>query len=482
MVYTRVGTNDTTATLRYGDQLGENGWWRAWIKGSDHRPLVDSNGDRWDDGYEIFSGGFRGDVTRANGDRWNLWGQAWDASIKEDYFVAFPVPPYLSFVHDDTPKQGGILSGSWEREDGPDTKTRVQAWWVRDHYQQVDFDSAVDSLDLDFSRTRKLSDTNQLVWGLGYRLVMTDLDGIFTLTFDPEERNNQIFRTYVQDQISFPSTNLTFTLGAALQHNDFTGFEFQPNLAGLWQPSERNTLWASVSRAVRTPSLEERDSRYNIPVDLMGTFVQVNGSSSFQSESVVAYEAGWRWQATSDVFLDLTGFFNDYDELQTFEAGTPFFQGPNLYFPYAFGNKATAESWGAELALDWDVRENWRIRSAYTYFRIRSAVDPDSTEITYPETDGSFPENQLNLRSYYDLTEHWELDAGVFYVDDVPYFDTPAYTRFDLRLGYNPTPDWKFSVGVQNAFNDQTPEEGQGNVGFGSEVPRVFYVNLTWSK
>jgi outer membrane receptor protein involved in Fe transport len=84
-----------------------------------------------------------------------------------------------------------------------------------------------------------------------------------------------------------------------------------------------------------------------------------------------------------------------------------------------------AESWGVELAFDWDVPDSWRI-------------------------------------------------AAVYSVDDVPYFVTPSHTRFDLHLGYNPTPDWRFSLGVQNAFDEQTPEGDQGNVGFGSEIPRAF--------
>ena len=100
---------------------------------------------------------------------------------------------------------------------------------------------------------------------------------------------------------------------------------------------------------------------------------------------------------------------------------------------------------------------------------------------TYFEvTDGSSPKNQVNLRSYLTLGEKWELDAGIYHVSRLEYCENPSYTRGDLRIGYNPNDRFSFSLGIQNLQDSRHPEEGPDYIGFGSEVERNVYFNLSW--
>lgn len=53
---------------------------------------------------------------------------------------------------------------------------------------------------------------------------------------------------------------LWLTLGSKFEQNNYSDFEMQPSARLLWTPHPEHTLWAAVSRAVRTPSRNEHDA------------------------------------------------------------------------------------------------------------------------------------------------------------------------------------------------------------------------------
>ena len=61
----------------------------------------------------------------------------------------------------------------------------------------------------------------------------------------------------MQDQITL-GAGLAADLGSKFDDNDYTGIEIQPNVRLQWM-GERQMAWASVSRAVRSPSELERE-------------------------------------------------------------------------------------------------------------------------------------------------------------------------------------------------------------------------------
>jgi iron complex outermembrane recepter protein len=477
-----AGKTERNVTARYGAPLSDNGTWSFWINGQDHDGLVDSLGaDDPTQDWGILKGGFRADWNLGEGERLRVQANGYAAEIGESYGVSDPNDPNnFQFVVDDTPKTGFSVVGAWEIDDSDSSTTRLQAWYARDNQKQVDFESAVDQLDVEVQRTQQLSADNTLVWGLGDRLVHSEQPGDFTLTFDPESRTLNTPRLFAQDEWRLPSSDLKFVLGASVEHNDFTGVEFQPSARVAWQPSAHQTFWAAASRAVRTPSIAENDRRLNIQLDNAGNYLALLGSKDVVSEELIAYELGWRWQPTQRVSLDLASFVNQYDDLVTMEDGAPFTQGGNSFTTLVNDNKGSAVAWGFEAAVDVAVTSAWKIRSAYTLFHIVAEADADSTDVNFTDIEDSSPKNQANLRSYLDLGDNWELDLGLYYMDHVAVFDTPSFLRADLRLGWNPNPDIEFSVGAQNVFDDHHPEDNPtDSVGFGTEVERNVYVRLT---
>jgi iron complex outermembrane receptor protein len=477
----RGGTEEQIVALRYGAPFAEtDGAWRAWFRGATHRSLVDSLGDEADEDWASIKGGFRADWRAPGGDVFKVLGNAYNVGTNDSYFVAFPTPPYYVIVSDRTPFNGGYLLGSWERPEPDGTSTKLQVWSQLEAYKEVDFFVTIDSYDVDFQRTLHPKQDHTLIWGLGYRLVRSHVRGDFTLTSDPELRTSDVFRGYVQDRIDFPSRDLELTVGTQVELNEFTEFEVQPNLRALWRASEEHSFWASIARAVRTPSLAELDVTYNIPI-APATFIALLGNHDLVAEDLLSYELGWRWHPTLDTAVDATVFFNDYDELQTYELQAPTVDGfGNLYFPFLPDNKASAHAYGAELAFDWQPRADWKLRSAWTHFHLESEIDSDSNDTGFSATDKSVPLNQVNVRSYYDLGEGWELDAGLYFVEEVEFFDNPAYLRGDVRLGYHPNEHVELALGLQNAFEDQHPEAGEDFVDEGTEVERAVYASLVW--
>ncbi|MCE9595976.1 MAG: TonB-dependent receptor [Planctomycetes bacterium] len=477
-----AGNESRELAARWGGKLDEDVDYRAWFKGSENSPLVDSLGDPANEHWTIGKVGFRTDWTRANGDRVKFLGNGYVAGVQESYAVAFPTAPFSRIANDTTPKNGGFLLGSWERDDTPDSNMKLSAWWSKDFQKQVDFRMNIDVFDVEFRRSRNLAADNTLTWGVGYHVVNSHLPSDFTYTFDPISRVQQTPRVFLHDEIRFPEQNASVTLAAQVEHTSFTGFEVQPSIRALWHPRENHTVWAALSRAVRTPSIEENDIAFRLPYDnFSGDFFLEQGSSRYESEKVVAAETGWRWSPSPTLSLDVSAFYNHYDDKRTLEFGTPFNSGGLQFFPFTFDNKAQARSYGVEVACDWDVSDRWRIRSGYSLFKLHTTLDADSNDFFLPTTDHSTPKNQINVRSYYDLGEHWEFDVGAYYVDDVLSYDNPAYTRVDARLGWNPNPNVRFSLGVQNAFMDQHPETGEDLIGIGTEVERNVYFSVSWS-
>ena len=103
---------------------------------------------------------------------------------------------------------------------------------------------------------------------------------------------------FIRDEIMLLPDQLWLTLGVRLSHNDFTGVEVQPNARLMWTPNAQNSVWASVSRAVRTPSRAENDLKLNVrtldtipgssttlPFPVLAQFF---GSSNFKAEKLIA--------------------------------------------------------------------------------------------------------------------------------------------------------------------------------------------------
>ena len=80
------------------------------------------------------------------------------------------------------------------------------------------------------------------------------------LIFLPTTLNQSLYSAFVQDEIAL-GKDLSLTVGSKIEHNDYTGFEVEPNARLSWMLDSSQALWGAVSRAVRTPSRINRRQR-----------------------------------------------------------------------------------------------------------------------------------------------------------------------------------------------------------------------------
>jgi iron complex outermembrane receptor protein len=272
------------------------------------------------------------------------------------------------------------------------------------------------------------------------------------------------------------------------------GYAIQPTGRLLWTPAKRLSSWIAISRAERTPSLVDQgldDYRAPVPIpsvspllpSLLGV-VHLTGNPAARSETVLAYEAGQRVQASKQVSFDVSGFYNIYQHLSSVTTGIPtlaFSSGvPYLNIPAMTGNQLHGESYGAELATTWNATDRWRLVGGYSWLRVETHSGPGDTSIDPIRTSSATPHHQWIARSNFDLTRTIQIDAALYYYAAMPQTGIPQHLRGDLRIGWRPSAKIEFSIGVQDAFEANHLEYESTRFAQLSEVPRNFYGKVTW--
>jgi iron complex outermembrane recepter protein len=396
----------------------------------------------------------------------------------------------FSFVPTDITVEGatGHLLGRWTRTLDERSEIEVQSYlevseinasWIRN--QRVNY-------DVELNHRWQPGERFDLNWGLGYRLnadqITTTGDTIF---FSDEERTDHLFSGYLQNVFQLVPEVLSVTAGVRLEHNDYTGFEVQPTLRGLWKPVENQSLWASVSRAVRTPSRAETDSAINLSLlapgevhPLLPALLTYEGSRSLESEELWAFELGYRWQATERLHLDAATFYNVYENLRGSQMGTPFPNDPlnpaYIVIPLGVVNDTKGTSWGGELSTVWQAQSSWRLRLGYSYLNL------DLTGSDAAGVEGWSPRHQLFLQSLLQVTEAIELDATLRWVDELSGPAIPSYVTADVRVGWRPNDRLELSIVGQNLFDSPHQEfESQAIRYQAALISRSVFGKLTWN-
>jgi iron complex outermembrane receptor protein len=214
--------------------------------------------------------------------------------------------------------------------------------------------------------------------------------------------------------------------------------------------------------------------------------VEIDGSRGFKSETVIAYELGYRTQPLERLTVDVSLFFNQYDRLRVRQEGTPVPENAtNLVLNYPLTNNMHGHTYGAELSTTWTPLDWWRLQATYSYLRSIMYLDNGSTDNVNRSNaaDGS-PRNQGSLRSGFDLGSQVEFDLWLRAVDRVKSIDTitiPGYLTMDTKLAWKPIKNLEVALVGQNLFRNRHPEYIPEFINTtASEMPRSVYGKLTW--
>jgi iron complex outermembrane receptor protein len=444
--------------VRYGGQVGKDLFYRVYAQRSDFTETVQPGGEKSPNAWDLTQGGFRVDYLPEGDNKLTVQGDVYDG---KEYNTTGPNHSTLN---------GENLLGRWTHTLSEESDLTLQLYFDRTWRKDVPSTLAdeLDTYDFDFQHRFAIGDRHNILWGVGYRLMEdhakfnSPLVGLL-----PEMSNMQLFSTFVQDEITIVPDRLKLTLGSKFEHNDFSGFEFQPSGRLAWTPTDWQTIWGAVSRAVRSPSRIDRD--YFVPKKPPFSLA---GGPEFDSETVLAYEIGYRVQATKRLSLSLATFYNDYDDLFTVEQ-----ENRLKPFPYTIQNGADGQSWGAEFSGVYQPTDWWRLRGGYTFFH-KDVWGKRGHVVTQSMLDflGNDPQSQYVLQSMMDLPGNFKLDLTSRYVDALLTPRVSSYVTLDARIAWQ-FKNWEFSVVGQNLLDNRHPEYSTSQ-----EIPRSVYgkVEFRW--
>jgi len=347
-------------------------------------------------------------------------------------------------------------------------------------------------VDFDFQHRFPLGERHEFIWGCGYRFwddsfTNQQPSSAFFITVEPPGRFDNYFSYFVQDQITLQEDRWFLIGGSKFEHDPYTNFEYEPTVRLLWTPTKRHSIWGAVSRAVHLPTEQTADSTTTLP--RVGTspfppfvFPQTVGNPSLQSEDLLAYELGMRVQATERFSWDLALFYNQYDNLFAFAPSGVVVDFPYIFAQQRYENGMSGQTYGAELATNYTVNEQWRLQCAYTYTRLFLHLAPGM--IASADDPGSTPCNEFYAQSSWNFGDHWQFDLIGRYVDSLfPSAlgqEIPSYITFDTRLAWHQGKNFEAAVVGRNLtrgeYYEFAPLVGTTAYKVGPEV----YGQLTW--
>ena len=472
--------------VRYGAKAGENTYFRVYGKTFERDDL---DGGDLADGWQHNQGGFRVDWFPSDENAVTFQGDLYAGTASEIDVLPQPSPFALS-----TPQKvnidyhGGNLLSRWTRVWSEEGQTQLQGYFDRSDRDTLTDESRTTG-DIDLQHRFTLGERQEFVAGIGYRVTKDNTEPGNVVNFIPTDRTTQLFNTFIQDEIKLVPERLSLTLGTKLEHNDFTGFEVQPSARLAWTPNARNTIWTSVSRAVRTPSRLENDvntrvATVRVPPLPFPVAVRAQGNSDIISEELIAYEIGYRSQLHERVSLDTAAFYNDYDNLSSQEFGSfnPSTAPPTQ--PVTPGNGLKGQTYGVEMTLQWKPTDWWTLHPSYTFLEMQLHTRPGSTDTTSEKSgEGSNPHHQVSVFSSMTFAKQWDLDVWLRYVDNLSALNISSYITADVRLAWRPHKNLELAVVRQNLLQPQHPEFFESTFGVPgrpAEVERGVYGKVTW--
>jgi iron complex outermembrane recepter protein len=451
-LYASVGLGsflEKTGALRYGARINDKLFFRVYgqyqERGNTFLPDGADNTDSW----KVTSGGFRVGYYPTKKDFITVQGDVYAGERTT-------TPEAIPF-------DGQSILTRWTHARTETSNYVLQLYY--DRYWRDDLSGFADELetfDLDLQYAYPMNKNHHFLLGAGYRYVVdkgynrSPFVGLL-----PETRTMPVYSGFVQDEISL-STKWKMILGAKFLHNVFSNFEIQPSARVAWSLDNSNTLWSSVSYAVRAPSRLDRD--YYLPLAPQPSSVpSVAGGPNFDSEKLIAYELGYKIQPNSRSSFSLATFYHDYADVYSVEPlpGT---------LTYQIQNGSEAESWGAELSGFYQVSKLWRVRGGFTYFD--KDLRPKSGRAHDPSYLANDVKHQAMMQSMLDLPFHFKIDVVARYLDYITAsFATvrvPEYFTFDARVAWL-YENYELAVVGQNLASDRHSEFGA------AKIPRSIY-------
>ena len=488
LVRVDAGRAGEQGAARYGGTLGAASY-RLYSQWTTRSESVVPSGAGANDASRSLTTGFRAD-----------WGTAPDALMLEGAFTAGQARalwPNLDprtaaqqpIADDPSDSNGGHVLARWTRTRPGGATLQIQSFLdIAGRQEPVgDYDRQI--FDVDAQYHTALGARHDLVAGAGYRFIDEGFNGHVGFSLTPAEEHSSLLTAFVQDEIALFSSRMAVTLGGQAQYDSASGAGVQPTARVIWKALPRQRLWMAASRALRTPSLEDRGIRVDYPPvpgpGGLPLVVSVMGNPAAATEQFVDVEAGYRLEIGRVAAFTVTGFVGHYDDLRTTETPAPVVQlvpSPQIVVASTFGNQLQATTRGVELVGQWQPAPAWQVDGSYTALHVTPHLAATSQDPLSAQEDGSAPRAQWQLRTAFSPSARATLNVAVFHVGRLEQIAVDAYTRIDV------TAEWRFTTHLSVMAIGQNLSEaahaefgGTGSLLIATQMPRSAGVRLRWT-
>jgi iron complex outermembrane receptor protein len=436
-----AGPRERTLALRYGASLGGSGAVRVYANGLDRENMPAGPAPDNDDDFSGWQAGFRADFAGA-ADHFTVQGDIFDTDVD-----------LLAGDGD----RGHNLLARWTHRFGENRSLQVQAYYDDYRRRFTLVEDSLETFDLEAQLNSKMG-AHEIVLGGGVRTTRDEfINNLNGFHLDPQSRRLWILNAFAQDRMAL-TPKLDLVAGLKLERSTFSGVQVLPNLRLAWRPSERATLWGAVSRAVRTPS---RIDRQLVFLPLLAQ------ADNFESEKLTAFEAGYRGRPGPSTTLNVSLFYNLYDDIRTTE-----FTGNPL--PIRLQNSLEGRTYGAEAWLTHQLSTRWRASLGAAVLDKDFRLKNGAVDLANRASLGADPNYQVIARSQIDLTDRLQLDLGLRGVDDLASSGLGGYVEADARLAWRASEAIELYAAGNNLLHKSHVESN--DTGRAQRIERNFYL------
>ncbi len=475
--------------FRYGGKINADTTARAYVKGFKRDENTLKIGGEAGDDWDKVQGGFRMDSQLTAQDSLTVQGDAYRSEINQNSTFPQFSAPYIKNFNETIDTFGGNLLARHNHTFSSTSDYSLQIYY--DFYQRDEafIKESRHVIDVDFQHRFSFLGWNDIVWGAAYRYNHDNFQTGTITEINPSSRNDQLFSTFMQDELTLIDDTLWLTLGSKFEYNDYSGFEAQPTARLMWAPHQQHRLWGAVSRAVRTPSrLEHNATILQKTIPAQPPFIPAinaifTGNEQFDSEEVISYELGYRTTFIDNASIDITAFYNKYKKLRTGVDSQPILPTTPTGAAKVLitsENRLSGQTYGFEIAAVWQMLDWWRWDANYSLLKTEYDQQLASDQL------GLSPQQRVSLRSAILPWENIELDVLFRYVDTntaASAFGTAVikdYVSMDIRLAWQPIKDIELSLVGQNLLAKKHFEYRQEMLATDTEIDRGMYGKLTW--
>ena len=313
--------------------------------------------------------------------------------------------------------------------------------------------------------------------GMNLRRLRSRYDN--TPQFQMPSRTTGLTSFFVNDELSLFDGYLRIIGGVKLEKNSYTKWVSQPSIRAVVS-NDNWALWASASKAARTPNDMENGLNWNLR-RTAGKVLRQIGDGRAQTEKATSYEVGARLRPTEDSLIEFTAFRIFYkgvlDTWQNRSATNPFII--NGIVPEYLTNVLNGKGDGFEANFRYQPTEWATLKGSYTYLHqnyIDFPIQDAETFWTVKSNKGQDPANRFHIGVSLDPLENIEFDANLYFTGPFREGDIKGYHRLDMRVGWKPVEELEISVVGQDMMKASYKSNTDSIMGYASRIQQRYYM------